>query len=124
VPTNPPRVQVVVDEVSTEVADAVRSIGFAVCVAPNVADAMSQYFEARPVAVVLDLGWRAEDAFEYSRQLRRLRRSEGLRIVGLLADQLKDCEPLAFEAGIDVCLAKPATSSELASELQKALGQI
>jgi DNA-binding response OmpR family regulator len=81
---------------------------------------MSQYFERRPAAVVLDLGWHAEDAFEFCRQLRRLRGSEQLRIIGLLAEPLKDCRPLALEAGIDVCLDRSADPADLLRSLAQA----
>lgn len=119
-PVSISRVQIVEgDESSLTVAAAVRARGFDVCVAPSAADAMNQYFDAQPEVVVVDIGWHAEDMFEYCRQLRKLRSSERLRIIGLLAASLRDCEPLALEAGIDVCLAKSADPRDLLQSLSE-----
>jgi CheY-like chemotaxis protein len=104
-------------------AELLVTLGHAVRVAYDGAQAITEVAQSMPDAVVLDLGLPSVDGLEVARQLRQ-RYGRRLRLVAQTARADEETPREAAEAGFDDLLTKPCSIYRLVNAINLGSGRV
>lgn len=119
---SPARIVLVVEDAIDNremVVDYLNHHGFATLQAESGERALELARDLRPGLVLLDLTLPDVDGLSVARQLKRDRRTKGIRIVALTGHVDADTQEEAKRAGCDGFLGKPALPDEILSTVRK-----